>query len=275
MLKFLTSMVIFGTIGLFRNQIPLNSGVIALCRGVFGVAFLLLVMVLGRKKLNLQAVKSQWGWLSLSGIALGCNWVLLFEAYRFTTVATATVCYYLAPAFLLLASPLLEEKLTGKKLLCLGACLIGMVLVTGVPDGNNLTGILFALGAALLYACVMFFNRKITQVSDLERTVTQMGVVIPVLGIYVLCTGGADFTGLTLPHWGLLATVGVVHTGLAYFLYFSAVGKLPTTLVAVCSYVDPVVAVLLSAIFIAPITLPAILGAGLILGSTLYAQLTE
>ncbi len=270
--KFLTSMTIFGTIGLFVDAIPLQSGAIALFRGVVGLVFLLLVMALTKQKLRFDVIKKELLLLCISGGAMGLNWVLLFEAYRHTTVATATVCYYLAPAFLMLASPLLGEKLTAKKLLCLLTCLVGMVLVTGI-DGGNFAGIAFGIGAAILYASVMFMNRKLRFVSDYERTITQMATSIPVVGIYVLICGGIDFAGMGAAQWLLMAVVGIVHTGFAYFLYFGAVGKLPATTVAVCSYLDPVVAVLLSAILIAPIGIPAVCGAVLILGSTLVGQL--
>lgn len=274
MAKFLTSMTIFGTIGLFVDAIPLNSGVIALFRGIMGLVFLLLVMALTKQKLRFDVIKKELLLLCISGGAMGLNWVLLFEAYRYTTVATATVCYYLAPAFLMLASPLLGEKLTVKKLLCLATCLVGMVLVTGI-DGGSVTGVAFGIGAAILYASVMFINRKIKPVSDYERTVTQMAMSIPVVAVYVLLRGGVDFGAMNATGWLLMAVVGVVHTGFAYFLYFGAVGKLPATSVAVCSYLDPVVAVLLSAVLIAPIGIPAICGAALILGSTLFGQLKE
>ena len=274
MAKFLTSMTIFGTIGLFVDAIPLNSGVIALFRGIMGLVFLLLVMALTKQKLRFDVIKKELLLLCISGGAMGLNWVLLFEAYRYTTVATATVCYYLAPAFLMLASPLLGEKLTAKKLLCLFTCFVGMVLVTGI-DGGSVTGVAFGIGAAILYASVMFINRKIKSVSDYERTVTQMAMSIPVVAVYVLLRGGVDFGAMNATGWLLMAVVGVVHTGFAYFLYFGAVGKLPATAVAVCSYLDPVVAVLLSAILIAPIGIPAVSGAVLILGSTLFGQLKE
>ena len=274
MAKFLISMTIFGTIGLFVDAIPLNSGMIALLRGVMGLAVLLLVMLLTKQKLRLAVIKKDLLLLCISGGAMGLNWVLLFEAYRYTTVATATVCYYLAPAFLMLASPLLGEKLTVKKLLCLLACLVGMVLVTGI-DGGSVTGVAFGIGAAILYASVMFMNRKMGAVSDYERTVTQMAMAIPVVVVYVLLRGGVDFSAMNATGWLLMAVVGIVHTGFAYFLYFGAMGKLPASAVAVCSYLDPVVAVLLSAILIAPIGIPAICGAVLILGSTLFGQLKE
>lgn len=270
--NFLFAMAIFGTIGLFVDAIPLNSGAVALFRGVLGLAFLLIATVVSGRKLRMNVIRKDLTLLCISGVAMGANWVLLFEAYHHTTVATATVCYYLAPAILMLASPLLGEKLTARKILCLLACLVGMVLVSGF-DGGSATGILFGVGAAILYATVMFLNRKIHHVNDYERTVTQMAASVPVLACYVLLRGGVDVSAMGLTQWVLMAVVGIVHTGFAYYLYFGALGKLPASTVAVCSYLDPVVAVLLSAILIAPIGIPAICGAVLILGSTLVGQL--
>lgn len=273
---FLVSMSIFGTVGLFVDAIPLSSGVIALLRGVLGLAFLLLVMLLTRKKLRFSVIKKDILLLGISGAAMGLNWVFLFEAIKYCGVSTATICYYLAPAFLMLASPLLGEKLTVKKLLCLLGCFVGMVLVTGV-GGSDLVGIAFGVGAALLYASVMFMNRKIRYAGNYERTVTQMAAAIPVLVVYVLCSGGVDASQMGAVQWVLMAVVGIVHTGFAYFLYFGAVGKLPAHTVAVCSYLDPLVAVLLSSVISViqqkGVSLWVILGAVLILGSTLIGQL--
>ena len=207
--KFLTSMTIFGTIGFFVDAIPLQSGVVALLRGGMGLGFLLLMMLLTKQKLRFEVIKKDLLLLCISGGAMGLNWVLLFEAYRYTTVATATVCYYLAPAFLMLASPLLGEKLTARKLLCLFACLVGMVLVTGI-DGGSVTGVAFGIGAAILYASVMFMNRRIKSVSDYERTVTQMAMSIPVVAVYVLLRGGMDFTAVNATGWLLMAVVGQI-----------------------------------------------------------------
>ena len=109
-LKFLGAMGIFGTVGIFVHYIPLPSATIAFCRGLLGVAFLLLFLLLTGKKLSLPDIKKHVWLLCLSGAAIGANWILLFESYRYTTVATATVCYYFAPLFLLLASPLIGES---------------------------------------------------------------------------------------------------------------------------------------------------------------------
>jgi len=96
-LKNILSMFIFGTIGIFRRYLPLPSSLVAMVRGAIGMAFLLAVMALIRRKLDVAAIRKNFLRLCLSGACLGINWILLFEAYNYTSVATATLCYYLAP----------------------------------------------------------------------------------------------------------------------------------------------------------------------------------
>ena len=123
---FLSAMAIFGTVGLCVENIPLPSATIACLRGVLGLVFLLGVMTLSGKKPDKLCIRQNLPILLLSGAAIGGNWILLFEAYRYTTIATATICYYLAPVFLVLASPLLGERLTPKKMLLSGTALLGI-----------------------------------------------------------------------------------------------------------------------------------------------------
>ena len=277
--QMLLSMVIFGTIGLFVKYIPLPSAAIALVRGVVGLLFLLIVMAAGRKKLSLTAIRSNLLILILSGIALGGNWMLLFESYRHTTVATATLCYYLAPVFVVLLSPVFyKERLTGRKLVCTLAALIGMVLVSGILDAGfspaQLTGVLCGLGAAALYAAVVLLNKALRGLSAFERTVMQLAVSSLILLPYVLLTAQTASFRLAPLSLLLLLVVGVIHTGVAYALYFNAVGALPAQTAALLSYLDPVIAVLLSALLLRePMGWSGILGAVLILGSTLISEL--
>ena len=252
-IQFLAAMGVFGTIGLCVRHIGLSSAAVAFVRGVVGSVFLLLFMLVSRRRFDRPAVKKNLLLLLLSGGAIGVNWILLFEAYRYTTVATATACYYLAPVFLLLASPLIGEKLTAKKLLCVAMALAGMVMVsgvtdTGIPKLSELTGVLCGVGAAVFYATVMVLNKKLSPIPAYDKTVLQLSAAALVVLPYMLLTGGTDISAMTPLGWGLLALVGIVHTGAAYTMYFGAMGRLPATAVAVFSYLDPVIAVLLSAL---------------------------
>lgn len=280
-LMLIAAMVIFGTIGIFRKCIPLASSVLALGRGVIGALFLLGVVALRRKKLGWPAIRKNLWKLLLSGAFIGFNWILLFEAYRFTSVATATLCYYLAPIFVLLASPLvLKERLTGRKLLCVLAALGGMVLVSGVLQAgfrlSELKGVLFGLGAAALYADVILLNQKISAISAYDKTAVQLGTAAIVLLPYALLTESLASGYFTLPVLGLLLLVGIVHTGLAYTLYFGSMEALPAHSIAIFSYIDPIVAVLLSALLLKePMSPSGWLGAALILGAAFVSELPE
>lgn len=245
------AVLLFGTIGLFRRGMDLPSSVIALGRGFIGTLFLLLSALLRGKALDTAAIRRKLPWLILSGGLIGFNWILLFESYRYTTVATATLCYYMAPVIVILASPwLLKERLTLRRGLCAAAAVLGMVLVSGVlteSRGGDLRGVLFGLGAAAL-------------------------ILLP----YVLAT--EDLSALTwnAPSLLLLLVLGVVHTGWAYSLYFGSMGALPAQTVALCSYLDPVTAVLLSALVLRePLGLPGAVGAALVLGAALVSELPE
>lgn len=276
-LQVIAAMVIFGTIGIFRKYIPLPSSLLAMARGVIGAFFLLLIK---RQKPDASAIRKNALPLVFSGASLGFNWILLFESYRYTSVAVATLCYYMAPILLILVSPfLLKEKLTLKKLLCVAVALAGMVPVSGILDSGfdgDFRGILFGLGAAALYASVMVLNKKIAGVPVFDKTIVQLLSAAAVLLPYTLLTedlGAVSVDGLSL---GMLVLVGILHTGVAYGLYFGGMGALPGQTVALLSYLDPVVAILLSAVILAEnIGIWGYLGAILILGAALVSEWPE
>ncbi|MBQ9045562.1 MAG: EamA family transporter [Oscillospiraceae bacterium] len=276
----ISSMVIFGTIGLFRRLIPLPSGVIAMSRGLIGAALLWLLLRLRGGRLKLKSMQGQGLWLLLSGAILGVNWILLFEAYRYTSVAVATLCYYMAPILVILVSPLLfRERITRRKWICTALAVAGMLLVSGVLNGDtagDLRGVLFGLGAAALYACVMLLNKRITGVDGLQKTIVQLLTAGVVLIPYVLLTedvAAADFTPGAL---GMLLVVGVVHTALTYGLYFGSIEDLRMQTVALLGYLDPVVAVLTSALLLRePMSALQIIGTILVLGAAVLSALNE
>ena len=275
--QMLLSMLIFGTVGLFVRYIPLPSSLIACARGVIGAVCIFLFMKLRAQRLDISAIRRNAAVLLLSGAALGFNWVFLFEAYRYTTVATATLCYYLAPVIVMLLSPwLLREKLTGRKLICCLVSLFGMVFVSGVLSGEKpqMTGILWGVGSAMLYACVMIFNKKLRNIAPQDRTVVQLGISAVLMFIYAALTEETLSFQLPGTAWVMLMTVGVVHTGVAYLCYFGALRDLKAQSAAIMSYVDPVAAILLSWLVLGEkLGLSGALGAVLILGSTLLSEM--
>ena len=283
-LELIASMFIFGTIGIFVRHIPLPSSMIALVRGFVGAFFVLLFVYLKKSKLDKAAIRKNFVMLALSGAFIGINWILLFESYHYTTVATATLCYYMQPIFVILASPiLLKEKLTPKKVICVLVALVGMVFVsgvlqTGIPALSEAKGILYGLGAACFYATVVLMNKKITEINAYDKTIMQLGMGAIVLSPYVMLT--QDFSTATLSMtpslWALLLFVGLVHTGVAYALYFDSMKDLKAQTIAIFSYIDPIVAIILSALLLKEnMGLYGVIGAVLVLGSTFISELPE
>ena len=279
-LKLISSMLIWGSLGLFIRGIDLPSSVIANFRGLMGAAFLLLVIVLGKLHFSRLAVRENALCLGLSGLMLGFNWILLFESYRYTTIAVATLCYYLAPIIVVAVSPLVfKERLGLFRILCVLAALVGMAFVSGAAEGGlpspgQAKGIALALGAALLYAAIVISNKKMHGISGLERTVVQLGISALVLLPYNLLTVQGPLPALEPGALVLLLAVGIVHTGLAYFLYFGCMEDLPSQTVAILAYVDPVTAVLLSALVLRePMSVGMWLGAGMVIAAAVLLEL--
>lgn len=276
-IKLVIAMLIVGSLGIFIHYIPLPSAVIAGARAVIGTVFLFGVIVMQRTQFNWSAVRKNAIYLVISGAAIGFNWIFLFEAYKYTSVSVATLCYYMAPAFVILAAPIiLKEKLTRLNVMCTIAALIGAILISGV-FGNSVTsliGICYGLAAAILYAGIMILNKLCQGLTGLELTFFQLLVSAIVMVPYVLLTEDLArivFSGQTIL---LLLVVGIVHTGMVYQLFFSALNRLPAQTSSLMSYIDPVTAIILSAILLnQPLNPIQGIGTLLILGSAILNEL--
>lgn len=277
------SMFIYGTIGLFVRYIPLPSSAISMARGLIGVPFLLMVLLVQKKSIDFKAIKNNLLPLLISGSMLGFNWILLFEAYRFTTVATATLCYYMAPIIIVAISPLvLNERLTLRKVVCILVALFGMVFVSGVaengiPSVSELKGVLLGLAAALFYTAIVISNKHLHDIGPYDRTIVQLGISIFWMLLYNLVSGSfAQCGNPGVLGLIMLIVLGVLHTGIAYLLYFGSMGDLPSQTLAILSYIDPVVAVILSALILKEsMSLYGLIGAVLVLGAALVSELPE
>ena len=280
--KLIAAMFIFGTIGVFVRFIPFPSSVLAFCRGSVGALFLLAAIYLSRKKPDWGAIRRNLLLLIVSGGAIGINWILLFEAYRYTSVATATVCYYLSPVLVTALSPfILKEKLTLRKVICIFGALVGMLFVSGVFGGQaketDSLGILLGCGAAVFYASVVLMNKFLREIPPTESTIVQLASAAAVVLPYGIVTG--DFVSASANIGAaavlLTAVVAFVHTGLAYRMYFDSIADLPGQTIALCSYIDPACAIVLSMTLLSePMNLLSLFGAVLILGCTMLGEIS-
>lgn len=277
---YVLAMVIFGTLAPFVRNIGVSSGELALYRAVMGAGLIGIYLLAKGKNPFSGGLKREILLLLLSGGAMGINWILLFQAYRYTSVSTATLCYYFAPVIVTALSPVLfRERLTRKQLFCFAMATLGLVLITGLEPSagsTNLTGILFGLGAAVFYAVVILLNKYIRSTAGIQRTFLQFLAAIVTLIPYVAATGGVTLSRLDSTGWMCLLVVGILHTGITYCLYFSSLKALPGQRAAILSYIDPLVAVLISVTVLRePMTWQQALGGGLILGFTLWNALPE
>lgn len=275
------SMFIFGTISPFVRRISVFSGELALYRAILAALMIGLFLLLTKQRLDLGSAKKELLLLVLSGGAMGFNWILLFEAYKYTTVSVATLSYYFAPVLVTVVCPLLfQEKLSKKQVLCFVMSTIGLILTTGLSDvgkgSSDMLGIFLSLGAAVLYAGVVLLNKFIKKVAGIHRTFLQFLAAIVVLIPYVALTSGVTLSGLDSTGWVCLLIVGLVHTGVTYCMYFSSLRELPGQKAAILSYIDPLVAVLVSVTILGEEIGPLqLLGGGLILGFTLLNELPD
>lgn len=276
---FFSVMAVFGTVGIVKRYIPLGGGTVALVRALIGVIFLGAFLLLSRRKVDVAQIKHALPLLLLSGVALGFNWIFLFEAYRYTTVAIATVSYYTAPLFFLIGSALFfRERLPRTILVTFPIALVGVLLVSGIFEpqaagSDHLIGVLLGLFAAVLYAFVVLVNRRLRVLATEVRTLCQMATAALAMLPYVLLLEDvtAPFSLTALPLF-LLLLLGVLHTGIAYLVYFRSVGQLSPATVAVGSYLDPVLAVLLSILIGERLTLLASFGVVLVLGAMIAEE---
>ena len=277
-LMLVSAMLIWGTIGIFRKYIPVSSAFLAFSRGMLGGLFMLAFVLVRRKKRSEKLQLSKTLLLALTGAAMGINWILLFEAYNYTSVAVATLCYYMEPTIVMLLSPFIfKERLSAKRAVCAAVAIVGMVLISGVIGGGqtgSVKGVLLGLGAAVLYSAVVIMNKRISGLDAYSKTAIELMSAGAVMIPYMLLTGGAGAAGFDARTVILLLTVGLIHTGVAYLLYFGSMDGLKAQSIAILSYIDPVSALLFSALFLGErLSLLTVIGAILIIGSAVISEM--
>lgn len=279
-LKIILAMLIWGTMGVFIKNIPLNSIEIAFYRSIIGVVFIILLSISKKEKWNKEDLKEDLKILIPSGMALGVGWVLLFQGYKNTTISIATLSYYIAPIFIVILSIIvLKEQITGKKILCILVAIIGLLLVLDIGslgnfgDNNHVLGISYSVLAAVFYAIVVILNKFIKRLSGFKVTIVQLLVSTLILMPFTILNSTRSILSLDILSLVLLLFVGIVHTGIAYLLYFSSVKEIEGQSIAILSYMDPIFALLIAGIFLGEkMTVIQLFGGVLILGSAYISE---
>lgn len=277
-IQFVLSMIIFGTMGLIVRYIDLSSSETALLSSSIGCLFLIVVLFMRKRTITWKLVKANGCILFFSGIALGGNWMFLYQAYDHTTLTNATLGYYFAPVFVMILSPfILKEQLPVKKIICIGIAIIGMLMIVGngvsASGTEDLLGIFFGLLAAACYAALMLLNKFIRLMGRLEITIIQLGITALLLLPYVFLTVGFGVFEVFKSSVPFIIILGIVNTGIGFWLFFSGMEKLKGQSIAMLSYVDPFVAILISAVILREhMTIVQIIGGALLLGATFISE---
>jgi len=275
-MKYIAALLLFGSNGIIASRIALSSYEIVLSRTLIGSLFLIAVYAFGRHKPLFLKDRKTVLCLAVSGIAMGANWLFLYEAYSQIGVSIATLACYCGPVILIALSPLVfREKLTAVKLTGIVAVLAGMFCVYGtelVKSGFS-WGLVFGLLSALMYPVMVIFNKKAEKMSGIENSMSQLMVAFVMVCLFTLIKDG---TFITVPPGSLLPilVLGVINTGLGCYLYFSSLRALPAQTVAVCGYLEPLSALGFSAALLGErLTVLQLVGAALVLGGAALAEL--
>ncbi len=270
---YILSMLLFGTNGVIVSHISIQSSQIVLFRTLIG-GFLLTAFVFLRGGFDRVSIRAELPFLLGGGVALGLNWVALFAAFRMLNVSLATLIYYAGPMLVLVFSPVLfHEKLNGIKIIAVIVVAAGLVLISGsiAATGLSLVGLLVAAASALFYGSLIVFNKKIIKTGGLQTAAVELDIAFVVVLIYTLFTAGIPHPQAgDIPY---LLLIGLVNTGLAYFLYFTGMQKLPAQSVALISYVDPVSTLAFSAALLhEKLSVFQLIGAVMILGGAIMGE---
>lgn len=280
--KYLASLLMFGSNGIVASAIALPSSEVVLTRTLLGALLLVAALTVSNRRSGDRLASldhpRQAASLAVSGAALGISWIFLFAAYRLIGVGVATLAYYIGPVIVMALSPVLfREHLTPVKLMGFAAVVAGAFLVVAQGGAGSINPAGLALGgmAALMYAAMVVFSKRASDVGGVEAATIQIVASFAAVAVYSVATGqlpaASALVSADLP---AVLTLGLVNTGLGCYLYFSAMGDLPVQRVAVFGYLEPLSAVVLSALVLGEAMGPVrILGAALIIGGAASCEL--
>lgn len=273
--RYIGSLLLFGFNGIVASHIPLDSTHIVLLRSLLGSMSLLAFFFLSGHRFSFTGRGQDVLLICLSGAAMGASWMLLYEGYQRIGVATASLLYYCGPVIVMALSPLFfREKLTYVKLIGFSAVCAGIVLINGLSgEALNVIGCICGIGGAVFYAVMLILNKKARSVDGMENSLLQMLSATATTVLFLLCREQLSFSVTKGRVWLWILLLGLVNTGFGCWCYFSAIGALPVQTVAVCGYIEPMSAVVFSALLLREhMTPPQLLGAVLIVGGALFAE---
>ena len=276
-IKFILAAVIFGTNGIIASHIPLSSYEIVLTRTVLGGFFLLILATARREWGSLRrASRTSLVWLVLSGLFLSGNWLFLYEAYQHIGVSLATLMCYCGPILIMILSYFVfHESFTVPKVSAMVIVTVGILCINGADvQAHGLSwGLVCGFLSAVCFALLVIAMKKVSGIGGILSPACQLLVASLVVAAVTLSMPTAPVS-LDMTHIACMVCLGIVNTGLGYYLYFSGVQRLSAQSVSICGYMEPLTALALSAILLGEsLTLLQWIGAACILGGVALSEL--
>ena len=268
------AMAMAGSIGVFVLESGQSAFNVAFYRCLFGTLALVLYCGYRRQFRRDYLALKPLALIMLGGVCLVYNWALLFAAYKFTSIAIATIVYHINPfIIMLLGVVLFRDAIEKHQIIWTLLAFIGLLFVIGIPtelSGNYMLGIIFTLLATTLYSFTVVLAKWLQAIAP--EFIALVQVAVGILLLYPL-TSLAEVPA-TGNHWFYLIGLGVLHTCVQYALLYSAFQRLPMALIAILSFIYPVVAVILDyLIYDHVLALVQWLGIGAITVATLGVKL--
>lgn len=275
-IKLALGMAIAGTVGAFGVESGVDAVTIVFWRSVFGTIFLLAwCLIFGSfrdKTLSLRTLALS----AAAGTCLVLSWVAFFAAIPMTSIATATIVIHIQPFFIILIGAVfLKERITVDQLFWITAAFVGVILASGMGWSSTAVDPVWMLGigitivGALCYAVTAVLGKKLggqrPEVTSLCQTI---------MGVLIFAPLVQFSQSISLPSWGWLVGIGIIHTGIAWIIIYSAYPRLSTPVIGILSFIYPIVAIVIDwAIYDHPLSLEQAGGMFLIAVSTLGVRL--
>lgn len=210
----------------------------------------------------------------VQGLVLTLNWMLFLTALDMTKVATAELLAYTGPAFVAALSPFVTGEAFDRRIIVPLALALGGIVVILAPQGlavasaRELTGAGLALLSAVTYAVLLLRSKRILRgISSASLMLVEYVVASVVLLPFVAAAYLRGDVPSTPTAYAALATIGVVQTALAGFIFLSGLRRVRTDHAAVLTYVEPVSAVIFAALLLhEPLTWVTALGGAMVVG---------
>lgn len=241
--------VLLGTIGLFIERSGADPLTAVWCRCVFGLLALSAWLFVFRRTGELRLAPAALAAAVAAGTLMVSSWGFFFAALSHTSIGVATVVVHVQPFWVMaLGACLGGETVSRRQGLAAGAALLGLVLASGLEvsaaeGGGTALGVALSLASSLCYAGVVLLARRAGGASPLVLAWWQCAVGTLALAWWPWTQGWPAGAA-----WGWLAGLGVVHTGLAYVLWYAGVTRVGSGRLATLQFVYPATAVLVDAL---------------------------